>query len=269
MPIDDQINTSGSTDRAGDEASKAASSFSMLEQHLQQPSRKLDLGYDPIIGGIEPMFEHDLPFIDELSTATDFDNDEFRTSASSYYIFRENIDTRITSYDGETTLLEFREPSAFRTSEHALSFLRSMKANLIDNVDPKTLTSHFNILRIIAQATVELALARYAKLHGGMQDNVDIFLSAKSKLDKSIEIELGACGEQPTGVCLPSDTLIISNGFNDVITGPYVRIEERLSVPSLAMASSYVQSAELTFASLGLNDLSKLISEIDESFEIY
>src|SRR3546814_278428 len=64
-------------------------------------------------------------------------------------------------------------------------------------------------------------------------------------------------------------TLIISNGYNDVITSPYVRIEERLSVPSLAKASSYVQSAELTFASLGLNDLSKLVSEIDESFEIF
>src|SRR3546814_16578184 len=71
---------------------------------------------------------------------------------------------RITSFDGEITLLEFWEPSAFRTSEHSLTFLRSMKSNLINNLDPKTLTSHVNILRIIAQATVELVLARYAKI---------------------------------------------------------------------------------------------------------
>src|SRR3546814_20835553 len=64
-------------------------------------------------------------------------------------------------------------------------------------------------------------------------------------------------------------TLIISNGYNDVITSPYVRLEVRLSVPSLAKASSYVQSAELTFASLGLNDLSTLLSEIYESFELF
>lgn len=62
--------------------------------------------------------------------------------------------------------------------------------------------------------------------------------------------------------------------FRLTLTTPHgsiisIRIEERLSVPSLAMASSYVQSAELTFASLGLNDLSKLVSEIDESFEIF
>src|SRR3546814_6329746 len=75
------------------------------------------------------------------------------------------IDMRITSFDGEITLLEFWEPSAFRTSEHSLTFLRSMKSNLINNMDPKTLTSHINILRIIAQATVELVLARYAQLY--------------------------------------------------------------------------------------------------------
>src|SRR3546814_7100575 len=80
MPIDDRINTSGTqTDRVSEDWSKAASSFNMLEQHLQQPSQKLDLGYDPIIGGIGPMFEQNLPFINELSTATDFDDGEFRS----------------------------------------------------------------------------------------------------------------------------------------------------------------------------------------------
>src|SRR3546814_7800578 len=110
----------------------------MLEQHLQQPSQKLDLGYDPIIGGIGPMFEQNLPFINELSTATDFDDGEFRTNHNSYFIFREDIDMRITSFDGEITLLEFWEPSAFRTSEHSLTFLRSMKSNLINNMDPRS-----------------------------------------------------------------------------------------------------------------------------------
>src|SRR3546814_3543618 len=137
----------------------------------------------------------------------------------------------ITSFDGEITLLEFWEPSAVRTSEHSLTFLRSMKSNLINNMDPKTLTSHINILRIIAQATVELVLARYAQLYGGICENVEISLSAKSKLDQTIEIELGSNGCQPTGVCIPTDTLIISTGYNDVITAPYVRIEERLRVP--------------------------------------
>src|SRR3546814_9549350 len=130
----------------------------MLELHLQNPSQKLDLGFDPIFGAIRPIDEHRLPFIEELATVSDFDDGEFRTSHDSYFIFREDIDTRITSFDGETTLLEFWEPSAFRTSEHSLTFLRSMKSNLINNVDPKTLTSHINILRIIAQATVELLL---------------------------------------------------------------------------------------------------------------
>src|SRR3546814_5285108 len=95
MPIDDRINTSGTqTDRVSEDWSKAASSFNMLEQHLQQPSQKLDLGYDPIIGGIGPMFEQNLPFINELSTATDFDDGEFRTNHNSYFIFREDIDMR-------------------------------------------------------------------------------------------------------------------------------------------------------------------------------
>src|SRR3546814_6076346 len=86
---------------------------------------------------------------------------------------------RITSFDGEITLLEFWEPSAFRTSEHSLTFLRSMKSNLINNMDPKTLTSHINILRIIAQATVELVLARYAQLYGGICENVEISLRSE------------------------------------------------------------------------------------------
>src|SRR3546814_20131785 len=81
MPIDDRINTSGTqTDRVSEDWSKAASSFNMLEQHLQQPSQKLDLGYDPIIGGIGPMFEQHLPFINDLSTATDFADGDFRTT---------------------------------------------------------------------------------------------------------------------------------------------------------------------------------------------
>src|SRR3546814_8998964 len=75
-----------------------------------------------------------------------------------------------------------------------------MKSNLINNMDLKTLTSHINILRIIAQATVELVLARYAQLYGGICENVEISLSAKSKLDQTIEIELGSNGCQPTGV---------------------------------------------------------------------
>src|SRR3546814_18194690 len=75
----------------------------MLEQHLQQPSQKLDLGYDPIIGGIGPMFEQNLPFINELSTATAFDDGEFRTNHNSFFIFREDIDMRITSFDGVNT----------------------------------------------------------------------------------------------------------------------------------------------------------------------
>src|SRR3546814_15240498 len=118
MPIDDRINTSGTqTDRVSEDWSKAASSFNMLEQHLQQPSQKLDLGYDPIIGGIGPMFEQNLPFINELSTATDFVAGEFRANPNSYFIFLEDIDIRLPSFDGMINLPDFREPSAFRTSQ--------------------------------------------------------------------------------------------------------------------------------------------------------
>src|SRR3546814_19231543 len=93
-----------------------------------------------------------------------------------------------------------------------------------------------DLLRIIAQATVELVLARYAQLYGGICENVEISLSAKSKLDQTIEIELGSNGCQPTGVCIPTDTLIISTGYNDAINAPYVRITERLRLPSHTMA---------------------------------
>ena len=270
MPHQDHINTfDAQSSHVSDAASKAASSFIMLELHLKSPSQKLDLGYDYLIGGIWPMHDYHLPLIHELSTATDFNNGVFRTNDNSYFIFREDIDTRITSFDAEVTLLEFWEPSAFRTPEQTLSFLRSMKSNLIDDVDPNTLTSHFNMLRIIAQATTEIVLARYAQLKGRIDENVPIYLSAKSKLDQSIEIELGSNGDQPTGVHIPADTLIISNGYNDVITGPYVRVDQCLRVPTLAMANIYFQSAQQTFSKLGLDDLSKLISEIDESFENY
>src|SRR3546814_4906992 len=85
MPIDDRINTSGTqTDRVSEDWSKAASSFNMLDQHLQQPSQILDLGYDLIIGGLGPMFDQNLPFIYELSTATDFDDGDVRTNTNSY-----------------------------------------------------------------------------------------------------------------------------------------------------------------------------------------
>src|SRR3546814_15437161 len=105
MPIDVQINTSDSqTDRVADDASKAASSFSMLELHLQNPSQKLDLGFDPIFGAIRPIDEHRLPFIEELSTVSDFDEGEFRKSQESYFIFREDTDTRTTPFDGKTNL---------------------------------------------------------------------------------------------------------------------------------------------------------------------
>src|SRR3546814_10223914 len=117
----------------------------MLEQHLQQPSQKLDLGYDPIIGGIGPMFEQNLPFINELSTATDFDDGEFRTNHNSYFIFREDIDMRITSFDGEITLLEFWEPSAFRTSERSeehKSELQSLMCSSYAVFCSKTKTKH-------------------------------------------------------------------------------------------------------------------------------
>src|SRR3546814_16060809 len=135
MPIDDRINTSGTqTDRVSEDWSKAASSFNMLEQHLQQPSQKLDLGYDPIIGGIGPMFEQNLPFLNELSTATDFDDGEFRANPHSSFIFREEIDIRITSFAGAMTLLEFWAPYAFLTYEHSLTCLTSLKSNQIQNI---------------------------------------------------------------------------------------------------------------------------------------
>lgn len=270
MPIDNQINTpDAQTVLVAMETGKSAHSFTMLEQHLQQPSQKLQTGYDPIIGGIQPIYEQDLPLVHELSTATGFDGGEFRTIGNSYFIFREEDDPRITSFDGEETLLRFREASAFRTPEQTLSFLRSMEPSLIHNVDQKILTSHLNVLRIIAQATVELVLAISAEIRGGIDDDVEIYVSARSNLDRSVEIELGPLGQQPTGVYIPTGTLIIGNGFDDLITGPYVRIEERLRVPSLVIAPIYARSATLTFAHLGLHDLSRLRSEIDESFESY
>src|SRR3546814_15150198 len=110
------------------------------------------------------MFEQNLPFINELSTATDFDDGEFRTNHDSYIIFREDIDMRITSFDGEITLLEFWEPSAFRTSEHSLTFLRSMTSNLFTNMDPKSMTLHINILLINDRPTLTLELAYYYQL---------------------------------------------------------------------------------------------------------
>src|SRR3546814_19270790 len=72
-----------------------------------------------------------------------------------------------------------------------------------------------------------------SQLYGGICENVEISLSAKSKLDQKIEIELGSNGCQPTGVCIQTDTPIICTGYTDVITAPYVRIEQRQRAPSL------------------------------------
>src|SRR3546814_16759870 len=98
-----------------------------------------------------------------------------------------------------------------------------MKSNLINNMDPKTLTSHINILRIIAQATVELVLARYAQLYGGICENVEISLSAKSKFDQTIEIELGSndCHDRKCVVEVTMVSVSVEIGGRRMITTQY------------------------------------------------
>lgn len=247
-----------------DSSEPFALSSAMLEQHRKGQGGEIKSIYEPIIGGLEPMFDFLLPTIDELATATAFNEGEIRTNGNTYFLVPDDWTPWIETIDGEETHLHFLEGTAFRTPEQTLSFLKSMKSNIINNIDPKILTSHINLLKIISQAVVELILARHAELSNHSRRNVGVYVTARSKLDESIMIELEPDGAHATGVSIDAKTVIISIATGDHITGPYVRIEQDIPSVSLVEAMRLQKSANATLSALGLTDFTKLIEEIDE-----
>jgi hypothetical protein len=250
-----------------DSSEPFALSSAMLEQHRKGQGGEIKSIYEPIIGGLEPMFDFLLPTIDELATATDFNEGEIRTNENTYFLVPDDRTPWIKTIDGEETHLHFLEGSAFRTPEQTLSFLKSMKSNIIDNIDPKILTSHINLLKIISQAVVEIILARHVEINAHSGQNVEVYVTARTKLDGSIMIELEPNGARSTGVSIDAKTVIISVGFDDNITGPYARIEQDIPPVSIVEAMRLQKSASATLSALGLTDFTKLIEEIDEYLE--
>lgn len=240
-------------------------SIEMLEKYQADPSAPISWAYEPISGCMRPINKRDLILMNELATSKNLSGGEFHTADNRYHLDDDGVSSSIQSWDRKTDYLRFWGTLPFAGDDVTLVFLKTMKANVINDIDPERLSAHLNLLTIIAHATVELILAKVTAEDDRIAFNMDV--AVKSQFDGSITIELGPNGWQPTNITIPCGTVIISDGYNGVITSPYVRIEQRIPICPRFDIDKAMAAASATFAKLGITDLSELNAEIEEFCE--